>query len=107
MDPRQDVTLGEVRRLLERMDDDSRIRDEEQARLLRDLNGKVAAQGLTLAQHGVRLDGHDREIRDLKQSPRPPDAIQIPMTAKTLSGLALAVALLILALLAALTGVRP
>lgn len=76
-----DVTLGEVHRLVKAV-------REEHGEVLGEIREQVVHINGTVGRHDVRLSGHDMEIRDLKIG-RPTggnsDAITIPITAKTVT----------------------
>lgn len=72
----RDVTLGEVHRLLERIDEElseHRTETREELRGIRahlaTLNSKTATNTRDLATHEARLMAIDREVRDLKRTP--------------------------------------
>lgn len=72
-----EVTLGEVHRLLIRMDREQTEDRKQNLKQLEDinasldtLNSKTFTHAQAIAAYGSRLDGLDREVRDLKR-PRP------------------------------------
>lgn len=69
-----EVTLGEVHRLLTRVDGELKShRVESRDALVRidahlgTLNSKTASHAVAIASHAARLDAHDRELRDIKK----------------------------------------
>lgn len=82
MNDRQDVTLGEIHRLVVRMgDEQSQFRSETRTEFrgirehLAALNSKTAINSQGVASHEARLDGLDREMRDVKRSGEPKTAV--------------------------------